>query len=154
MIFKKVNKNTMKEFYKMKLFPIEGGLCVHTEVYLSVHETPCFHFCIPEWQKHYISTHLLSEGVSAHEQLKEIDVKLKRVAKINGRFAFDTKQKAYDQLLFMKKRQLIHLNRDIELLGAFISFNKESGYDDLQSEQGQSFVPETSELVHEHYAFD
>ena len=154
MTFKKAKKNTMQEFYKMKLFPNEGGLCVHTEVYLSVHETPCFHFCIPEWRKNYISTRLLSEGVSAYEQLKKRSTKFKRIAKINSRFAFDTKEKAYDQLVFMKKRQLVHLNRDIELLGAFMSFNKKGGYNDLESDHGQAFVPGTNDLVHEHYAFD
>ena len=143
----------MKEFYKMKLVPTEGGLSVWTNTYFSVHETPCFYFCVSDWQITSVPTHC--RGTEAgYEMLKNRCVKFKRIAKINSRFAFETKELAYNNLVYLKKLQLGHLNRDIELLGAFISFNEKKGMTDLSNEHGQLFVPNTSELVLNHYNFD
>ena len=76
------------------------------------------------------------------------------MAKTNSRFAFAEKEDAYKQLLFMKKRQLIHLQRDLEFVKAFLRFNKDNGFSDLKGRNDNLFVPNTEDLVLEHYVFD
>lgn len=143
----------MKKFYKMKLIPTEVGLSIWTNTYYSVHETPCYYFCVTDWQITSIPPHL--RGTKAgYDMLKNGQVKFKRVAKINSRIAFETKELAYDNLVYLKKMQLIHLNRDIKLIGAFVSFNKDNGLADLPKCHEQLFVPNTSDLVNEHYSFN
>ncbi len=142
-----------KVFYHMKLTPTEGGLSIWTDKYHSVHETECFHFCIAEWQCGYANVSI-QDGETMYQSLKRRGVKLKRIAKINSRFAFDTEQKAYDQLVFLKRKQLGHLQRDIEFLKAFMEFNKENGFDNLKKVHSQVYVPDTKDLVNEHYLFD
>lgn len=143
----------MKELFRMKLNPTEGGLSVWTETYFSVHETPCYYFCVADWM--ISSVPALCRGTTAgYEMLKARGVKFKRVSKLNSRFAFETKELAYDNLVYLKKLQLGHLNRDIELLGAFMSFNENKGMTDLSSDHGQLFIPNTNELVNNHFNFD
>lgn len=139
----------MKVFYKMKLLPTEGGLQIWTNKYLSVHETPCYHFCVADWQLQGIS-----DDNQAYDKLKARHVKFKRVAKSNSRVAFDTEQKAYDNLIYLKNRQLVHMKRDMEFLNVFIKFNQSHNYIDLDDGHGAKFVPNTNDLVNEHYVFD
>ncbi len=144
----------MKTFYKMTLSPTEGGLSIWTDRFYSVHETKCYYFCIHQWEKVYINTHLLSEGVTAYEQLKNRKSKFKRIHKTCSRIAFDTKQEAYDSLIYRKKKHLEHINRDMKMISAFMKFNENSGYADLKSVHGQDFIPDTEDLVNECFIFD
>lgn len=137
----------------MKLIPTEGGLSVWTNTYIVVNETPCYYFCVSDWQIISVPLHCRGTEVG-YEMLKNRRVKFKRIAKVNSRFAFKTKELAYANLVYLKKLHLGHLNRDIQLLGAFLSFNKGNGLTDLSNEHGQLFVPETNELVSEYYNFD
>ena len=143
----------MKELFKMILTPTEGGLSVWTHSYFSVRETPCYYFCVTDWQITSVPIHCRGTEIG-YEMLKARGVKFKRIAKLNSRFAFETKELAYDNLVYLKKLQLGHLNRDIELLGAFISFNENKGMTDLSNQHGQLFVPNTNELVLNHFNFE
>ena len=143
----------MKKFYKMKLIPTEGGLSVWANTYVSIHETPCYHYCIPDWNKGLLGV-VGDQKETLYEKAKARNIKVHKVHKTSSRFAFETKELAYENLLYLKKRQLIHLNRDIELLTKFLNFNEGAGYKDLDNSHGQLFVPDSDELVKEHYAFD
>lgn len=142
-----------KVFFRMKLTPSELGLQIWTDKYFSVHETPCYHFCIAEWQQGYTSARL-DEGETQYQSLKRRGIKLKKIAKKNSRFAFETKEEAFENLVYLKKRQLLHLKRDVEFLSAFISFSKGGGLNDLDEIHNQLIVSGTKDLVLSHYAFD
>lgn len=143
----------MKELYKMKLIPAEGGLSVWTNTYIVVRETPCYYFCVTDYQIKSIPEHCRGTKVGL-DMLKARNTKLKRIAKENSRFAFETKELAYDNLLFLKRCQMVHMQRDMEFLREFIKFNKESKFENLDNNHDQLFVPNTSDLVNEYYCFD
>jgi len=142
-----------KVFYKMKLTPTEVGLSIWTDKYYSVHETECFHFCIAEWQRGYANV-CINEGETQYQSLKRRGIKLKKIAKQSSRFAFETKEQAFENLVYLKKKQLVHLKRDIEFLNCFVSFSKNNGLNNLEQIHGQLVMAGTKDLVLEHYNFD
>lgn len=143
----------MKKFYKMKLIPTEGGLSISENKYISLHETPCYHYCIPDWNMGMLKVSG-EAGLSIYERAKVRNMKIHKIHKTSSRFAFETKELAYSNLLFLKKLQIIHMERDMKFLREFIKFNDESKYEDLDSNNGQLFVPNTNDLVNKHYLFD
>ena len=68
---------TGDKFYKMRLIPDRAGLNVVTFEYYSIHETPCFHFCVREFYKNYP----LTKGDTRIQMLKRMGVKVYRVGK-------------------------------------------------------------------------
>lgn len=132
-------------FYKMRLVPSEEGLEIITSEFVSIHETPCFHFCIPKLEKQMIRILKRSdESALVYSRRKKI---LKRVSKTNSRFAFDSKEKALKHLKFLKTKQLCHMRRDILFIEKLLS----SSDDDLTS---IGPIPDTKELVREYFVFD
>ena len=143
-----------KIFYKMRLVPSEQGLSIWTDRFYSVHETPCYHFCIAEWQRGFDVPALIKDGETAYQSLKRRGVKLRKVAKQNSRVAFEDREQAFKNLIYLKGRQLMHMKRDLEFLNAFLSFTKDNTLDDLQDVHSQLIVPKTKDLVLGHYVFD
>ena len=141
-------------FYKCQLMPCEEGLSIYVKKYTSVHETPCFHFCIEEHNKGWLARPLIQGGENNRQALERMKVKVHRIAKSGSRIAFETEQEAYEQLLFLKRRQLGHLNRDIEFLSNFINYGSDKKFKDIPFTGSFRTVPDTQELVSEHYVFD
>lgn len=108
--------------YKMKLEAHEDGLRVVTEEWHVFRETPCFYYCLRDHTK---------EGE-------------KRIAKVNSRFAFKTKEEAYEHLVMLKRRQLRHMERETVFLRRFLT----QGVDDNMN------VPDSREMVHRYINFD
>ena len=132
-------------FYKMRLVPAEEGLEIITSEFVSIHETPCFHFCIPKLEKQMIHIWKRSdESALVYSRRKKI---LQRVSKTSSRFAFDTKDKALEHLKFLKRKQISHMKRDMSFIDKFLS----SSDDDLTS---IGPIPDTKELVREYFVFD
>ena len=144
----------MITLYSMKMIPTEGGLQIWTNEFVSVHETPCYYFCVRDWQLGHVNTVLVRDGETMIQSLRRRNVRIKKIAKENSRFAFKTKEEAYKQLVYMKNRQMMHLKRDVEFLSVFLRFSKNSEYKDLAGNGNNLFVPDTDNLVREHYVFD
>lgn len=143
--------NMDKTFYKMRITPDEDGLVVITDKWLSIHETPCFHYCIREHNKGLMKITFNTIKGMPLQTAKKKGIRVKRISKDCSRFAFDTEEKAFEHLRFLKRKQLGHMKRDIKFLKLFLS--EATGLDAL--EKGlYATVPNTKELVHEHYAFD
>jgi hypothetical protein len=132
-------------FYKMRLVPAEQGLEIITDVWVSIHETPCFHFCVRNSEQRII--HLFHGKNETDLQYAKRTRMLKRVSKSNSRFAFDSRNKALEHLKFLKKKQLYHMKRDMSFIKKFLSTSDE----DLNS---TGPIPDTKELVREHFVFD
>lgn len=143
-----------KVFYKCRLMPCEEGLSVYVKKFISAYETPCFHFCIEEHNRGRLAVPLINEGENNRQALERMKVKVFRVAKSGSRVAFETEQEAYEQLVFLKRRQLAHLNRDIEFLNAFINYGSDRQFNDIPFTGNFRTVPNSQELVSEHYVFD
>jgi hypothetical protein len=123
--------------YKARLIACEDGLKVYFDKWICKHETQCFYFCASEL-----------ESMQSIEFLKK-NKKLKKIAKMNSRFAFDLQEKALKQLRFIKTRQLKHIEREQDFIKAFLLC------DDFKSlNYGGLSIPHTSYLVSKHISFD
>jgi len=127
-----------KVFYKAKLYAEAYGLQVFIEEWHSIKETECLHFCV---QKHDIGGSYL--GIKA---------KQKKIYKAGSRFAQESIEKAIDHLKLIKRRQLMHMEREKAFIDSFLSKS-----DKLENEYNASqvfSVPETQDLVRQYLAFD
>lgn len=135
-----------KTFYRKRLVPDEAGLIVVTERWVSIHETPCFHHCVTDWNLDLMLRIGGSGGLLATARRRR---QLKRIHKEGSRFAFETEEQAGDHLRFLKRRQLRHLERETKFAEAFLeaeSFESNGGDGEL--------IPGTEDLVHWYYRFD
>lgn len=150
-----LDKELVKKFYSMKLFPGEDGMEVFTRTLYSIHETKHFNFCVNELELMRLNncSNQLKESQTA--KAKRLLIKVYRVAKVGGRIAFDSKQKAYDQLILMKKRHVGHLKRDAELIGLSLSVMSNSTFEEMKPDlNGNIIIKGTKESVLEHYTFN
>lgn len=133
-----------KVFYKKTLGASEEGLRILTKKWVSIYETPFFHFCIPEHEVKYLNVlRNKSETVLDYSRRRKF---LKKIAKTRSRYAFDTEEQALAHLKFLKRKQLEHIKRDMTFIRRLLSAPE----DQLSS----GLILETEELVREHYIFD
>ena len=152
---KYIDKDTAKPFYKMQLHPGEYGVKVFTTTFFSIHETECFNFCVNEFALMRMNGYGNLKNESQTAKAKRALVKVHRVAKVGSRVAFDSKQKAYDHLIFMKKRHVRHLQRDIELIGLSLKALLNSTFEEMKPDlNGNIVIDGTKETVLEHYTFN
>lgn len=145
-----------KEFYKARLTADESGLVVEISEFVSIHESPCFHYVIGK----YRGTRLL-EALKASESplaaAKRMKVKVYRIDKRASRIAFETREIAIAHLRFLKQKQIIHLQRELDFCKAFLNAKSES-LEPLDTCDGTKpnffFVPDTQELVNNYLTFD
>jgi hypothetical protein len=134
--------------------PCEEGLSIYVKKFISIHETPCFHYCVDEHEQQRATYLISSNKGNPVSILKEKRLKVYRVAKSGSRIAFDDEQKAYENLLLLKRKQLGHLQRDIEFINTLINYGSNKLFEDIPTIGSFKTVPNTHELVHEHYSFD
>lgn len=153
----------LKEFYKMKLIPDERGLSVWTDTYLSIYETPCYHYCIHSRNKGFFNSVHMNDGETPLQFAKRKKLTIKKIHKENSRFAFNTQELAFKHLRKMKKRQIDHLKRELAFIQTFLQKTTENGFYKLQNYhltwQQNCGVPAkivegTEELVKEHFVFE
>ncbi len=107
-------------FYKMHLIPTESGLEVITDKWVSIHETPCFHFCVREHNARTFEMPCI-QGETELQKAKRLHIRIRRIHKIGGRFAFDTEEKAMEHLKFLKRKQLVHMKRVTLFVESFLN---------------------------------
>lgn len=145
-----------KIFYKMRLIPEEEGLTLWTEKWVSIQESPCFHYCVQDNRIGSFKFFLKKTDETPLQAAKRVRIKVKRIDKRVSRFAFDTKEEAFDHLRFLKKKQLNHMKRDSELITEFLSSteNGQALSDMKKRSELRYTVPCTRDLVRRHYIFD
>lgn len=145
-----------KLFYSMRLSEDEDGLSVVTTKYVPIHETECICFCVHQAELSHFNSVLMREGESKLAYAKRSGIKVRQIHKAGSRIAFPTKEQALKHLLWMKSKQIRHMQRQIEFNKAFI--DKCKGMDDLKLEHSYNtdyyIVPGTRDLVHEYLVFD
>lgn len=144
----------MKEFYKFSICTEHEGLGLWLHKYVSFHETPCYHYCVSEYDKSSISPLLVRDDESMLQSIKRRGKRFLRVHKTCSRKAFDTKEQAYKNFMFLKERQIAHMQRDLKVLNRLVKFNKEMTFDDLKDEGHMMLLPNTSEFIHDVFTFD
>lgn len=153
-----------KKFYKMHLNAEESGLTVWTEIFLSIHETPCFHICIRERDRGFFNPVLNNLDEPLIKYAKRKHIKTFRIAKECSRIAFDSLDGAFKNLRYLKSRQVQHLERQLEFNNSFIESTKGKVFDELKDDRyswppGAIGMPSksidgTQELVSNHLTFN
>lgn len=134
----------------------EEGLSVRTWRLYSIHETPCFHFCIAERERGFLTPAFRREGETDLQLAKRKGIRIYRIHKDGSRIAFETEEEAFEHLRFLKGRQLNHMRREIEFVQRFLEATEGKTLPDLERDTydpHQSVVPDTQELVREYYVF-
>ena len=143
-----------KVFYQFKLNPTESGISMWINKFISFHETPCYHYCLPEWLGNFTHPSYIEGKESMAQSLKRRGVKFSRIHKTCSRKAFDTKEKAYANFIFLKKRHLAHLERDIIMIKAVLDFHEKKTFDDLADDGHSLIFPDTRDIVLSNFQFD
>lgn len=145
------------KYYKALMSVERGGIYVKYLTFCCIHETPSFAYCVPEWD-YPISCVLKRDGETDLQAAKRLGFKVHRVCKVGSRFAFATREAAFEQLCFLKRRQLNHLKRDIQMVSLFLEKTQGKRLNDLQELSGFSGVSHkiesTEELVNRYFAFE
>lgn len=106
-----------KILYKKYLGELEQGLTITTRRFVCVKETPCYWHCVEEFRLSILKSRLGDENiVTSARKIKA----LKMISKTSKRFAFETEQEALDYLVFIKKRQLGHIERTKAFINGFL----------------------------------
>lgn len=153
-----------KKFYKMRLLPEESGLTVWTDIFLSIHETPCFHICIRERDRGFFNPVLNSDDESLLKYAKRKHLRTFRIAKDCSRIAFDSLEGAFKNLRYLKSLQARHLERQLEFNNSFLESTKGIVFDELKDDRSgwppgaigmpSKSIDGTKELVSKHLTFD
>jgi len=139
----------MKIYYKKRMVAAEEGLLIITERWISVHETPETHLCIEESALNRFKSAVSFNNNLSKQQVARKHFRAKRVHKTSSRFAFDSEDKALENLLFLKRLQLKHLERNAKFAECLLA-----NHEDLQPYGNYQLVKNSSELVHEYLRFD
>ena len=135
-------------FYKMRLIPCPYGLTIEAFEYHSIHETPCFHFCVDKYYKNYP----LTKGETRMQMLKRMGVKVYRIGKNNtSRIAFPTKEQAYNHMRMLKNKQLDHIDRTVKMIETFLDFDRKVVELDFSK---TIVIPESKPIIGELFVFD
>ena len=144
----------MKEFYKFSIAPDFDGLSLWLHRYYSFHETPCYHYCVEEFSKNRVGDCFIVNGESMTKSLERRGVKVYRIHKTHSRKAFDTKEKAYENFMYLKKLQLGHIEKNISVLKKLIEFNENNSFSDLKDVGHAMMLPNTKDFINNIFTFD
>lgn len=142
--------NNQKKFYRANLHETSQGLEVYFQEWVSIHETPCYHYCINAYNRSLLSYDVIHKGEmdkSPLQKAKRMKAKIKKVMKGYSRFASETKEEAFKALVYRKQCHLSHLKRDVDILGVFLKEIEEMSLNDLTKNHGSYIVPNTEEIV-------
>lgn len=149
----------MNKYFKAKLFYIETGVSVLFREFNEIHSTECYSYCVDNWN-FPLPQSLKKEGETDLQLAKRIGYKVIRIHKTGSRVAFKTKDEAFEHLKYLKRLQLGHMKREIDLLQYFIDqvANKELNF--LQEDKTKYHngtihtVKESVYIVSQHYHFN
>lgn len=163
-----IEKIPSKLFYKMRLVAEEDGLEIQTEIFVAIHETPCYWFAVSDIGYRLAFNQTSMRSMRKNEKpiqlAKRKKIKVHKIAKSGSRFAFETPQTAYLHLKLMKQLQLKHMERQKNFIDEFFA-KAADNFDDLPNDRyhtefsssvagaPRKTIPGTRDLVHEHLTF-
>lgn len=147
----------MKEFYKMRLTDSKDGLMVITDVFVSIHETPCFYYCVRADAKGFFNSALMRDGETKLQYAKRKNIKVRIIHKHGSRIAFETEKQALEHLQMLKRKQIQHMRRQIEFNSVFLDKCKSVG--DLNNVYSSDIckhrvIPFTDDLCKGYFLYD
>ncbi|UOL47401.1 hypothetical protein vBVpPvVp04M_00007 [Vibrio phage vB_Vp_PvVp04_M] len=144
-------------YYRADMSFSPAGFVVYFHKYIVLHESEAFAWCIPEIYSHRLikAKNSLPKNKTMLSHFKSLyKVKIKRIHKKQSRFAFSSKEAAYDNLILRKRYQLKKLKQTLSDVDAFLNGIADHEYSNLKRENGEIVVPNTSNYVNKNYWFD
>lgn len=143
-------------YYRATMQFDEDGLHVQFAEYQSIHETPCYSYCVVREKIARVACRAYADKTTKLKAAKRIGLTIKRIHKGCSRFAHPTKEHALASLKYRKRKQIQHLKRELDFAETFVE--KDPGMNDLIRETYMSsnwyVVPGTADVIHKHVIFD
>lgn len=150
-------------YYKAHMSPAEGEFLIEFREFHQIHESKCFSFCVDMSRgsgRRLDALKLPSE--TKIQAAKRIGCKVRRIHKEYSRIAFKTKEDAYKNMLFLKQRQLRHIQRDFAIITEFMKLAEGVDFHSLASPSEQYWrgqdlcrkIDDVNGVISEHYVFD
>jgi len=150
-----IDKDVANKFYAMKLIPTEYGMEIYKTTLFAFHETPCFYFCADEFNLNRMNRYPKIDKETQFQKAKRSKIDIKRILKTGSRVAFDSEEKAFNHLIFIKQRHMSHLKRKLEELDLSLNLLSGKRFSDLTKDRyGSVIIDGTQEFVSENYRFD
>jgi hypothetical protein len=102
-------------YYRARIDAFPTGIKLHFMEFYEVHSTKCYSFCL---QDHMVYPR--AKISTLYEDAKKYGWKIHRIHKKASRFAFPTKEEAFNHFIYMKSRQAGHLSRQLDFLQLFL----------------------------------
>lgn len=116
----------MKQIYfKANLTQHESGINdIWFDEWQVIHETKCFVYCVPNYinfSKGGYYDSLRTENELDYQLAKKLNLTVKKIHKENSRFAFSTKELAFERLKFIKGYHVRHLRYQLKMVEQFLA---------------------------------
>lgn len=107
--------SVLTTYYRARMDAYPTGIRVHFMEFYEVHSTKCYSFCL---QDHMVYPR--AKISTLYEDAKKYGWKIHRIHKKASRFAFPTKEEAFNHFIQMKSLQAGHLSRQLNFLRLFL----------------------------------
>lgn len=133
--------------YEFKMYPNEGGLSLTTNEYISIKETPCYYWCISECWKGLITT---------MEDAKKYNKRIIKIHKTNSHKAFTTKEAAFKNFAYRKRKHKFHLESSLKFVSHFLDEVEacDKDYKKFIEKHPSHHMVNTRDMVGEFFVFD
>lgn len=142
-----------KVFYQLRMHESEEGIAIVPKRFISVHETEHFNFCVNEYEYIYIKS-FANKNEPLIKAAKRRGNKVFRISKVNSRIAFESEEKAFQNLTYRKRLQVKHLERNLAIVKRFLSEVKGKNIEDFPNHGLYRVFPDTEDIINEYFRFD
>lgn len=143
-------------YYKARLAYTPRGINVEMEEFKIIHETRCVAYCVNDYDYKIVCGYKKPDE-SLMQAAKRLCRKVRHIHKSGSRIAQPTQEEAFNRLKFLKRRQIRHLKRELDLISLFSSKTQDADLSALQKNDRYThdtyLVPDTEESVGIYYNF-
>ena len=146
----------MKTFYKAAHFVSEEGSVIYFKEFKQLHETNCYAYCLED-SSLFIAKKFSQTGKDLISAITNQGYKVNKIHKDCSRFAFATKQLAFEHFKMLKSRQIIHIERDLRVYKKLLESVGSKSLDELEGDSfrsGSVIVRETQSVILGSFIFD
>lgn len=117
----------------------DGTTSVWFDEWHVIRETKCFVICVRPWVN--LTNYNRYEDETPLQQAKRHHISIKRIHKQNSRFAFATKELAFERLKFIKHYHVRHLQKQLQNVEQFLEQSWGKSYAEYEKEKFNKLVP-------------
>jgi hypothetical protein len=123
----------MKQIYfKASFTQHEAGVNdIWFDEWQVIHETKCFVYCVPNYINFSTGSYydsLRNESENDYQLAKRLNLTVKKIHKEKSRFAFASKELAFERLKFIKGYHVRHLRYQLKMVEQFLADSHGKSY--------------------------